>query len=331
MRKRKSGEIITYSEEGDELDLNHHQQRLRYLKTRRNFRRIKLIIARFRILFRLIAIFLIAFGLIKLTGSPQWYLKPDVFSYYPNDSLEIQGNEIVKVNQIMAKLRTIKLPREQIYLLDTQPIEKALQQLVPIEKAHVRRFWFPARLKIVIDERLPVLSIAPSPNAMPIAVFTDDSFIIDREFLPLNPSKKTYLIITYSDFYKWTSKQLNYLIYLSKLFENYSGQNLKYIDIRNPDDVYAQLDTVRIRVGELNATVFKRCKRISSVLPQTSKLNGKIEYIDLRWDNSTFIKLKEKDISQESQNSQQIAENSRNKNEPDITKSDSQGIAGNSH
>lgn len=279
----------------DMPELNHHKRKLHYLKQRRKLRKLQISLMRARSYIRFfmtIAIFII---LIKIVGIPQWYLNKDIFKYYPNHSLEIIGNEIVTTKQIMNELQKINLPNKQIFLISTKDIEKRLIKLTPIKKIYIRRFWFPARLKIVINEREPVLGISPSPKVSTIAVFTSDNNIIGRKFLPLPKTKPYYKVLTYTDYRKWSPNHVNYLIYMAKLIETATGDKVIFIDIRNPDDVYVQLKNMRLRIGELNKTVFNRTKRIASVYSEAVKLKNDIEYVDLRWNNPVYIKLKNKD------------------------------------
>jgi cell division septal protein FtsQ len=279
----------------DDPGLRHHQKKLHYLKQRRKLRKLQISLIRMRAFLRVIATFIILFVLIKIGNLPQWYLSQNVFNYYPNHSLEIVGNEIVTTKQIMAQLNTIDLPNKQIFLINTKNIEKSLLKLNPVKKVYIRRFWFPARLKIVINERTPVLGISPTAKIKTIAVFTSDNTIIGSKFLPLPVSKPYYKVLTYADYRKWSSNHVNYLVYLAKLIETSSGDKLMFIDLRNPDDVYVQLKTIRLRLGELNKTVFKRSKRIGSVYTEAIKFKNDIDYIDLRWNNPVYIKLKNKE------------------------------------
>lgn len=62
--------------------------------------------------------------------------------------------------------------------------------------------------------------------------------------------------------------------------------------MKNPDDVYIQLQTVSVRIGELDKGAFDRLAKIEAVLPQMKTLKEDVKYIDLRWEDSAFIKLK---------------------------------------
>lgn len=279
----------------EDRNLIRHKKRLNYLRTRRNLRQLEINIHRSRVLTRFFATLILMWVIFKLATLPYWNLNPKILTYYPNHTLSIDGNKIVSTKQIINQIKDIKLPSKPIYLVNTIPIEKSIMKLAPIKKVYIRRFWFPARLKIVVEEKKPVLAISPSPQAKPIAVFTQDATIIDKTYLPLSSSFQVFNVLTHDDHTQWSKMHVKYIVQLSQLIEDNSKENLIYLDIRTPDDVYAQLANVKLRIGELDATTFRRIQRIAAVLPEAMKIKDSISYIDLRWDNSTSIKLKDKD------------------------------------
>ena len=148
----------------DDISLEHHKKKLRYYKQRRRFHKFRMYVMTTRFLARIIVFCLILFGLVKVLNLPQWYLKSDVFTNYPNSSIEIEGNKIVSTSQIINVLKPVKLPQKPIYLLDTKIIEKSILTLNPIKNVYIRRFWFPARLRIIVDEKIPILEISTVPK-----------------------------------------------------------------------------------------------------------------------------------------------------------------------
>ena len=167
----------------------------------------------------------------------------------------------------------------------------------PIKRVYVRRFWLPARLNIIIEERTPVFLITPKLDSEPISAITDDGVLIDREYMPISPKFITYKIITYGvrgdDYEKWNKQRVDEILKLIKSFESYSGQKVEYVDLRNPNDVYVKLEKVLVRFGEINETALKRAKWIAAILPETEKFKQKIKYIDLRWEDAHYIKLED--------------------------------------
>ncbi|MDD3593716.1 MAG: cell division protein FtsQ/DivIB, partial [Candidatus Gastranaerophilales bacterium] len=99
-----------------------------------------------------------------------------------------------------------------------------------------------------------------------------------------------YKILTYEDYTKWSDEEIKYLNIFAQRLEDYSGEKLIYIDIRSKNNTYARLETVKVRIGELNSTLKTRIMRLNSIMPQIENLKNKIDYIDLRWDDSTYIK-----------------------------------------
>jgi cell division septal protein FtsQ len=231
----------------------------------------------------------------KLFTLPQWFLNPNIFKTYPNPSLVIEGNGILTPAKILTVLKPIKFKHKPLYLINTAPLQKALDKLSPVRKVYIRRFWMPARLEIVIEEKTPILSVALAPNSLDMAIIADDATIIGREFLPIsNKLFPTYRIITKDDFFKWKPKQIKSLVVLSKIIESQAGEGLLYVDIRDPENVFAQTESVKIKVGDLSTTTKERIKRLGSIMPQIKGLKDKIDYIDLSWEKTTFIKLKNK-------------------------------------
>lgn len=279
----------------EQLIKSYNRRKLGRLKKRRKIRRLKIILTRLRFFARIASFAFIVWLFIKFTTLSFWYLDENIFSTYPNKYLEIEGHNIVSASQVMNKLNEITLPKKPLYLINTTPIEEKLKEMVPVKKVFVRRYWMPARLRVVIAERTPVVSIAPTQNTGPVAVFTRDAKeikILEKEYLPLSNRFSTYKVITYDDYKTWKPKQIPYIEKLALYLESATNDRLEYLDIRNPDDVYAQMENVRLRIGGLKGKeVFERIEKVSSVIPEAIKIKDNINYIDLRWHNVS-IKLK---------------------------------------
>lgn len=270
-------------------------RRLQKNKMERKIRQTQMWLGRFRVLVRLLTIFLlIAIGY-KLIRLPQWYLNDSVFNSPNNKYLEILNNRIVPSYKILSALRRTDIPKTPIYRLNTDEIKNNIMQLDPVENVYIRRFWFPARLQIIIEECNPILSIAPTINVPIVAFFTSKGKLIGRDYLPLNKSYKTILVLTYGskgdDYRNWNYEKIKLLENIAKAVNVNSKEPVEYIDVRNPKDVYVKIHTVNIRLGDLDDNVFERIGRISSILPQVKMLDKKIKYLDLRWKNTNYIKL----------------------------------------
>ncbi len=272
-------------------------RRVKINQMQRNVRRSQMGLKRLRALVRILMFGLLIFAAYKVYKLPQWYLEKNAFSSVNNGSLEIIGNKITPMYKIVSVLRQTPVPQRPIYLFDTKQIEKDIEKLEPVKNVYIRRFWFPARIDLIIEERKPILSISPAENVAPIAFFAEGGKLIGREYLPLDDSYKTILVLTYGtkgdDYRNWSEEKINKIYMLAKTIEYYSDEEVKYLDFRNPKDIYVQLPDVKIRLGEMNSTVNNRVKNISSILPEVRTMEQKVKYIDLQWENAQFIKLEE--------------------------------------
>lgn len=281
--------------EQDVVSIKRHQRRLRAFKERRRINKAKITLIRLRSLSRVIAVLILGWVVFKIAFLPQWYFNKDIFKSYPSPYLAIEGNEIITADKIVASLSKIRVHKVPLYLFSTSEVEKSILKLTPAKKVYVRRFWSPARLKIVVEEKKPILAITPSPKAPPVAVFTEDGTIIGKEYLPLPARDKVYTLLTFDDFTQWKKTHVDYMIFFSKMLEQASGEKVMFIDIRNPNDVYVQLQSCKLRMGDMNRTIFKRAKRVSYLIPRIHSFNNTVEYLDLRWEKTIFIKLKSKE------------------------------------
>ena len=192
-------------------------------------------------------------------------------------------------------MRRNQVPNQHIFLVKTENLKKSITQLEPIQNVYIRRFWFPARLQIVVIERSPIVLISPDINVPPIAFFSADGKLIGKEYMPLQDEYDTVLVITYGsgdDYRNWDVVKVNNFRRLANLVEAETGEKVEYIDYRDPKDVYIKIPTVNIRLGSLNPSVFAKIQKLPSLLPQVKMINKKVKYVDLRWDTN-YLKLDE--------------------------------------
>ena len=203
-------------------------------------------------------------GLIYALKLGGWYMNADAFNKADGASVQIINNKIVPSAKIMTLLKNSDVPNVPLYMAKTSSIKKELLQLKPIENVYIRRYAFPARIQIIVRERIPVIMISPDEKLVPVAFFTTDGTLIGHEYLPF---KAQYV-------------------------ETYSKEQVEYVDFRNPNDVYVKIKTVNIRLGKLDDEVYKRIERIPSILPQVKPVEKKVKYLDLSWDKVNYLKLK---------------------------------------
>ena len=235
----------------------------------------------------------IIYGVINL---PQWRMNPTAFDKVNNPALEIINNRIVPSHKVLSALRCNPVPSEPIFMVKTEHLKESIMHLEPVQDVYIRRFWFPARLQIIIIERTPLLTISPEADVPPIAFFSTDGKLIGREYMPLDSSYKTWLILTYGtkdDYRNWDEQKVRMFRSIAQAIEELSGEPVEYIDYKNPDDVYVKIPTVKIRLGKISTNIMDRIARIPSLTPQVKMLNKKVRYIDLRWEKTSYIKLDE--------------------------------------
>ncbi len=271
------------------------QRRLQQNKMERKVRQSQMWLGRIRVVVRLclvLALILLGYVLLKL---PQWYLNKNVFNSLNNPSLEILNNRIVPSYKILAALRRAEVPNKPIYVIETNEIEHNILQLDPIDDVYIRRFWFPARIQVIVEEKVPILTISPAPEVAPIAFFARGGKLIGRDYMPLDKSFKTIKVLSYGtrgdDYRNWNNEKVKMIENIAKAVETNSNETVEFVDFRIPNDVYVKVKTANIRLGELDDTVFERIKRIPSILPQVKTLDKKIKYVDLRWKDANYIKL----------------------------------------
>ena len=283
------------SNEGQQHPRYHQNRRLQQAKMQRQVRKSQRRLNQLRALWKLfITIGLICVGIFILK-MPQWRLHSNAFDSLNSPALEIVNNRIVPSQKILSALRRNQVPLKPIFMVKTDNLKKSIMQLEPIQDVYIRRFWFPARMQIIIIERTPVITIAPDEKVAPIAFFSSDGKLIGHDYMPLSNEFKTVRVLTFGrgdDYRNWDKTKINNFKKLAMTVEMASGETVEYIDYRNPQDVYVKIPTVNIRLGSFNAGTYDKIHRLPSLLPQVKMLNKKVKYVDLRWD-SNYIKLDE--------------------------------------
>lgn len=239
-----------------------------------------------------VALITISCVILKL---PQWRLHTNAFDSLNSPALKIINNKIVPPQKVLSALRRNQVSTRPIFLVKTDNLKESIKKLEPVQDVYIRRFWFPARLQIIIIERTPMITISPDVEVPPIAFFSTDGKLIGRDYMPLPPEYKTVRVITYGigdDYRNWDKTKVTNFKRLAMLIEQAAGEPVEYIDYRDPKDVYVKIPTVNIRLGSFNAGVYDKTNRLRTLVPQVKMLNKKIKYLDLRWD-SNFIKLDE--------------------------------------
>lgn len=277
----------------DEFTLPKHS--VKHRQTERKIRKKRKKLNQLKSFLRSVLLVVLLFLMYEFVKLPQWYLPQDVFKNSDSNKIEIVNNNIVPDTVVFNSLKNISVPKLPIFLMSVKPIKKELFKIPVIKNIYVRRYGFPARIQIILRERVPVAVIKTDLNAKPVAFFTSDGILIaNKNYMGLSNSKSLLTILTTSSKLdkNWTVKKVNYIEKIVKAIETYSGEKVSYIDMRNPNDVYVRIQKTSIRLGALDSTVFERIKRIYTILPQIKDMDSRIKYIDLSWDKVNYLKLK---------------------------------------
>ena len=270
-------------------------RRLKQARMQRQIRKSQRRLSKLRAFWKFFVFFVITALCFYILKLPQWRMHSDAFDRLDSPALEIVNNKIVPSQKILSALRRNTVSTKPIFLVETDNLKESIMKLEPVQNVYIRRFWYPARLQIIVVERTPAITISPDINVEPIAFFSSDGKLIGRDYMPLSKEFDAVRVITYGsgdDYRNWDKTKVNNFKKLAAFVEADSGEKVEYIDYRNPKDVYIKIPTVNIRLGSFNAGTFNKIHRIPSLLPQVKMLNKKVKYIDLRWDTN-YIKLDE--------------------------------------
>ncbi len=225
---------------------------------------------------------------------PGWYLDNNTFSKPDGKTVEIINNKLVPLNFLYNSLKEIPVYHIPIFIMPVTSIKHELYKIPAIKTVYVRRYGFPARIQIIVRERVPMAVIKPDIKKIPVAFATTDNVVVtNKNFMHLAESDSTLKIIAKNPEFRkdWTIEKIRYIDKIAKNIETYSKEKVQYFDMRNPNDVYVKIESTNIRLGVLDSTVFERIKRIYTILPQLNNVNEKIKYVDLSWDKVNYLKI----------------------------------------
>lgn len=281
------------SAQQDEYKMLRHS--VRYKQKERVIRKKRKKVNRLKSFARLGVFLAVIYAAYKFFMLPGWYLPEDTFKNSASGKIEISNNKIVPTFVLSGAMKDIKVPSIPIFMMNSKPVKKALYGLPTTKKVYVRRYGFPARLHIIMRERIPVAIIKTDINSKPSAYYTSDGIVIPyKPYMNLGGYPDVLNIISKPKDGKTeiNPQKFEEIEQIVKYVETYSGEKVEYIDLRMPNDVYVKIKTASLRLGTIDSTIEERIKRIYTILPQISKVNSEIKYIDLSWDKVNYLKLK---------------------------------------
>lgn len=270
------------------------ERRIRQHKLRRKARRGEIAVRRVYKFIRFLFLIFLFYMVYRCAMTHYWYLPQDIYTKNTSKYIEILGNSIVSKEKILNEMKKFPLPNKPIYQINPDKIANEIEQLSPIKRAYIRRYWLPPRLVVMIEEVTPAITIAPTENAPVVAAFAITGEPIGKEYLPLNKNIDVVKILSYGtkgdDYNNWTTEKISDLYKIGKLLEQYTSERNQYIDLRNPHNAYAQMETVKLKLGEIDVSLFERIKSIHDILPEIKHRKLKVKYVDLSWKDTKYIK-----------------------------------------
>jgi cell division septal protein FtsQ len=224
---------------------------------------------------------------------PQWYLPKDAYSRANGTVVSVVNNKIVPSYVVYNSLKNTYVPPVPIFLVSVKPIKKELFKIPVFEKIYVRRYGFPARIQIIVKERIPLAVFKSSLNAKPIAFYTLDGVLVtNKNYMGFAQTPNSLkILVNKFDKKVWNIEKVREVEKIIKSVETYSDEKVEYIDFRNQNDIYVKIKSTNIRLGVIDSTIYERIKRIYTILPQIKEYNNQIRYIDLSWDKVNYLKL----------------------------------------
>jgi len=276
----------------DEFSSRKHS--VKHKQIERKIRKKRKKISRLKALARFVVLLCVVFLSYKFVKLPQWYLPQDTFTRKDGKVVQVINNNIVSTPVIYDSLKNLYVPKLPIFAVKVYPIKHELYKIPVIKKVYIRRYGFPARIQIIVKERIPMVVIKNNLNSKPIAFFTTDEVLVTNpKYMDKAESDSTLRLLTNSRKLgsDWNAEKILNIEKIARSVETYSGEKVSYVDLRNPNDVYVKIQTTNIRLGALDSTVFDRIKRIYTILPQIQNVDSRIKYIDLSWDKVNYLKL----------------------------------------
>ena len=263
-----------------------HKQKERHIRKKR--KKAKNI----QMLLRIILFVGLCFTCYKFFTFRQWYLPQDAFKSQNPEIVQVINNKIIPTNIIYNTMKNITVPKLPIFMLNVKNIKHELYKIPVVDRIYVRRYGFPARIQIIIRERTPLAVIKPDLKAKPIVFYTSDGVLVsNKNFMNLAQTPDSIKILAKYSSKDWNFEKVKEIEKIVKAVETYSKEKVEYVDMRNPNDIYVKIKTTSIRLGIFDSTVFERIKRIYTILPQISEIDGQIKYIDLSWDKVNYLKM----------------------------------------
>ncbi len=278
----------------EEFDIENHEREVKKRLRQRRVRGKKNHLKHLHTFCRFLLSTLLIVGVYYFLKIPALYISQDAFLHSDPEVIRLINNEIVPDEKIYKLLSGFQVEGYPIFAQKVDGLKKLLLELPPVEDVYIRRYAFPARIDLIFKERIPVMTISPDVDVPPVAYFTADGTLVGREYAPYIEKYHTLCVLSYGnkgeDYHNWKKDYIDELLNLAKYVETCSKEAVEYVDLRNPDDIFVKISSIKIRLGKADSTAFERVRRLSSILPEIKLMDENIKYLDLRW-KDPYLKL----------------------------------------
>lgn len=263
---------------------------------------------------RFLLCLVLAYGLYRFWASPMWDW---------NGQMTISGNRLVTRQTLLDRL---EIPKgTPLYRLNPQYIATQLEGVPAIARVAVRRWLFPARLELNVIERQALVEVAedrlpepgetvpgpsPSPSrapgakpspgasARPSTALTADSTPrrwIDQEGVVFSAPPRLmtarFGILVHTDLQPGSHLPQALQAHLFDLLNLWPKDEGGRLDLRNPSDVYANINGWPVRLGDVDDIQLKFAM-FQHLEPLAAKYKDRLKYINLRFPDSPTLVLK---------------------------------------
>jgi len=203
-------------------------------------------------------------------------------------NIQTSGHRLVSRADVLARL--FVPPNRALYRLDPEWIQAQLSVIPAIERVEVRRWLFPARISIKIQERRPMLRVQSVRGGG--AFFLDHHGVVfGAAAVPLTPRFALKAIMMEGPGERVTEADARSLRALLAAWPaGVSGR----LDLRRWNDVYVQIGEWPVRLGRLEAVELK-LGLLQYLQPAVKRYRERLKYLDFRYVESPSIVLKSGD------------------------------------
>lgn len=223
------------------------------------------------------------------------------FPLYANSQVQWMGptSQLIASESIERQLAQ----EQQFLFLDVKQVANELKDRFPL-LAHVeiRRRFFPEQGLMVSVAEKPLWGLIYrqgerlTQGQLPLLVVSSDNLIfpvksLDRfvHYQQAHQDQLTKLLIPSHRQEMMTAFQLAQLHQLAETLKQYPLLNIQYLDLSQPDRLALICEGPDVYLGRLDETWEKRIKRLASLLPHWKAWTGKMEAVDLRWENQVTL------------------------------------------